>query len=236
MAVYGGSEPDVPLVGGSRPDAADWEAGAVQRPLADANNGTGPDEVGQAVEEEDSKLHADIPPDEPPDGDVVLEGPESGDDGDSDAGDSGFEPGQEAPRYAEEATAAYDEVRSDLRRLREDLVEMREEIDRLTVSVEAQIAAVRETLRAGSGQSPDRALQLTAGQAALVEDVNDAEASARGAGQSLWDKIRHWLGRAGRKLWAMITHLVRVKEWSLTGTVGTGVLGLAEASISVTFG
>jgi hypothetical protein len=232
-----------------RPYDANWEAEEVQNRLADAN-ATDPSKADQDKLQRDSEEHASIPddpgdgsdvrsggePDLPPDVDVVLKRPESQDGRDRDARDGDFEPGQEARRYAEEAIAAYGEVRGDLWRLREDLVELREEIDRLTASVDTQIAGVQEALGAGSGQSPGQALQLTAGQTALVDDVNDAEASAQGAGQSLWDRIRHWLGRAGRKLWAMIAHLVRVKEWTLTGTVGTGVLGLAEARISVTFG
>ena len=37
-------------------------------------------------------------------------------------------------------------------------------------------------------------------------------------------------------LWNMIRHLLKVKEWSVTGQVSTPVLDFAQASISVTFG
>jgi hypothetical protein len=177
-----------------------------------ADEPPGPGAVpGSGRPEDGTDVRSGLEPDLPPDSDVPKR-PESRDGRDGNAGDGDFEPGRQARRYAEEAIAAYDEVRGDLRRLREDLVGLREEIDSLTASVDTQIVGVRETLGAGSGQSPGQALQLTAGQTALVDDVDDAEASAPGAGRSLWDRIRHWLGRAGRKLWAMIAHLVRVKE------------------------
>ncbi len=35
---------------------------------------------------------------------------------------------------------------------------------------------------------------------------------------------------------AVPTATIKVKEWSLTGGVGNGMLGLANVSISVTFG
>lgn len=102
--------------------------------------------------------------------------------------------------------------------------------------VEAQKARVRELAEAGGGQPPGRAFELVAEQEALVDDVQDAEAEAGGKGTGFWRKIMDWLGKAGRRLWVMISRVTTVKEWSITGTVGNGVLGLAGASISVTFG
>jgi DNA-binding transcriptional MerR regulator len=137
-----------------------------------------------------------------------------------------------------------DEVRSGLRRLleTEDRPERQEQIKRLIAQTGTQMDDADELLRAGSGQPPDRAFRLAAGQTALTGDVEDAqqdaedEQEAEDGKESIWDKIKRWLKRAGRKLWAMISRLVTVKEWSLTGTAGTSVLGLAQASISVTFG
>jgi hypothetical protein len=115
-------------------------------------------------------------------------------------------------------------------------LERREQITRLIARTDGQTTDADALLLAGAGQAPDRAFQVVAGQAAFADDIEDAEATAPDGEHTIWARIRHWLGRAGRKLWAMISRLVKVKEWSLTGTVGTGVLGLAEASISVTFG
>jgi hypothetical protein len=144
--------------------------------------------------------------------------------------------GTQARRDAEEAKAALREVRSDLQQLQAQLRGQQEQLERIIIRVGAQIAGVDEVLQAGPGQSPGQAFHLMAGQAALADDVEEAKESAQGKGQRLWDRIKKKLGSAGKKLWAMISGLVKVKEWSVTGTVGTGVLGIAEASISVTFG
>ena len=122
-----------------------------------------------------------------------------------------------------------------LRDLREDLIGQQERIGRLIARVDAQKAGIEEMLAAGPRQEPGRAFELAAGQAALVDDV-DSQAAGQGAKKDLWKKIQGWLGTAGTKLWAMISHLARVKEWTLSGKVSTGLLGFAEASISVTFG
>jgi hypothetical protein len=132
--------------------------------------------------------------------------------------------------------AAYDKAQEALLQFRDDAPEFREVADGLIALVEAQKVRVKELVKAGPGQPPGPAFELVAEQEALVDDVEDAEADAQGAGQSFWKKIKHWLSRAGGKLWVMIQRLTTVKEWSLTGKMGTGVLGLAEASISVTFG
>jgi hypothetical protein len=132
--------------------------------------------------------------------------------------------------------AAYNKVQDTLIALGEVEPQFQEETARLSALVDEQKAGVEDLAKAGPGQAPGRAFQLMAGQTVLVDDVEDAETEAQGTGQSFWSRIKHWLGRAGKKLWAMISRLVKVKEWSLTGKVGTGVLGLAEASISVTFG
>jgi hypothetical protein len=101
--------------------------------------------------------------------------------------------------------------------------------------VDMQIGGVDKVLNGGPQQPPGQAFQLMAAQVALADDVEDAEESAESEGRRFWANIRRKLERAAKKLWAMISHLLRVKEWSLTGTVGTGVLGFGEASISVTF-
>jgi hypothetical protein len=173
----------------------------------------------------------------PPDGDAPREpvrpvkAPEAG--GDSGTGGGG---GGQARQDAEDAKAALAQARGDLYRLRDELTDQWERLDRLIARVDAQIAGVDEVLQAGPGQGPGQAFRLTAGQAALADDVEETEESAQGRGGTLWKTIGDWLKKAGIKIWAMISQLVKIKEWTLAGTVGTGLLGLAEASISVTFG
>jgi len=134
--------------------------------------------------------------------------------------------------------AAMAGVRDGLRQLleTEERPEWRERISRLISQADTQTADADELLQAGTGQPPDRAFRLAAGHTALADDVEDAQAEAEDDKESIWDKIKRWLRKAGRKLWAMISRLVTVKEWTLTGTAGGSVLGLAQASISVTFG
>ena len=52
----------------------------------------------------------------------------------------------------------------------------------------------------------------------------------------LWQKIRGILKRISTHLWAMISHLVRATQWSLTGQVNEPVLGMFGVSVTVTFG
>jgi hypothetical protein len=169
-------------------------------------------------------------------GDARAEKISQGEDVGSDQTREPNDPGRAARQDAKEAKAAYEAVRTNLQELRENALGDLEQIDGMIARVNTQIASIDEVLQAGAGQSPGGAFQLMAGQAALADDVEDAEESGQGSGQSFWARIKRWLGRAGRKLWSMISGLVRVKEWSLTGKMGTGVLGFAEASISVTFG
>jgi hypothetical protein len=51
-------------------------------------------------------------------------------------------------------------------------------------------------------------------------------------GTKVWKEIK----AISRRLWSMIAHLMKVTQWTVTGQAGTGVLGLASASVSVTFG
>jgi hypothetical protein len=74
---------------------------------------------------------------------------------------------------------------------------------------------------------------ITTSQQATVTVTEATDASKRWH-SSAWDKIKAEIEKVLDRLWSMISKLVTVKEWTLTGKVGTGVLGLAEASVSVT--
>jgi hypothetical protein len=132
------------------------------------------------------------------------------------------------------------EIRNDLGALREELhldqEALRAEVARWSDSVNELAAAINEFVAAGPGQPPGAAYRMATQHAELEEDTADAEDKIRGRAKSWLDKITEALLRVGKYLWRMISRLVTVKEWSLTGEINTGVLGLGKASISVTFG
>ena len=130
------------------------------------------------------------------------------------------------------------EMRGGLRQLleSEDRPERQVQIARLIARTDGQMTDADELLQAGSGQVPDRAFRLAAGHAVLADDIEDTGVEAKDEVKGIWKKVKDWMHKAGLKLWALISRLVKVKEWSISGTVGTGVLGLAQANISVTFG
>lgn len=121
------------------------------------------------------------------------------------------------------------------------LDDLREAVDRLVAIVDALVAA-------GVGQSSDRALEAVTTMSALQDGVAEMQAGtvrsgSAGAGGLVAkgqpvSKILAWimktLSRAAKWLCVLISHLLTPKEWSLTG--GIGLPGLANASISVTFG
>ena len=153
------------------------------------------------------------------------------------SGDGGNSDGQ-ARRDAEDFKTNMAKIRGAIQQLLNGVHgrERRELLSSLIAQTDTQRADADEVLQAGPGQPPDGAFRLAAAHAALVDDVKNAQAEAEDKEEGIWEKIRKWLTTAGEKLWAMISRLVKVKEWSLTGTVGTGVLGFTQASISVTFG
>jgi hypothetical protein len=144
---------------------------------------------------------------------------------------------EQARRDYEDFRAAMAEIRGGLQQLleTEHRPGQREQIARLLARADVQTVDADEVLQAGPGQPPDGSFRLVTGHSTLVDDAGDAETAAQDKDKSLWQQIRDWLKKAGRKLWDMISRLLKVKEWSITGTAGTGLLGLAQASISVTF-
>jgi hypothetical protein len=94
--------------------------------------------------------------------------------------------------------------------------------------------AVTELPERRLNQEPDLAFSATAQMTAVMSEVGYAKKQFPVT--RMWKKIWATLKTAAPRLWSLISHLVKVKEWSVIGEVGTGVLGLAKASISVTFG
>lgn len=69
------------------------------------------------------------------------------------------------------------------------------------------------------------------------ETAQHGKVSQATAGVKKWvSSIGRWLKRVSAQLWNLLGHMLTPKEWKVSGSVGTGVLGLAEASIEVTFG
>jgi len=94
-------------------------------------------------------------------------------------------------------------------------------------------ASLAEMLERGPGQDPDLAFSVHAQSASLKGGTKYAR--KRWPGRA-WDTIWHTLKRILPLVWSFISHLVRVREWSVSGQVGTGLVGLLQAKISVTFG
>ena len=115
-----------------------------------------------------------------------------------------------------------------------DFVEQVELAGGISSEVSRLSNTVRDLAARGPNQQPDLAFSATTQMTALQSDVKYAR--KRFSAVSTWTKIWENLKRVVPRLWSLISHLVKVKEWSVTGQVGTGVFGFAQASISVTFG
>lgn len=161
-------------------------------------------------------------------GDASHEGQEQR--GDSSAGRGGADASQQAAWYAAEASKAYEKV---LQLCSESLAGYREQLEQIETQITIIKAEIAETLHAGTGQSPGRALNLMEDHKDLEADV---EATTEGEDETLRRTIKTWLIKAGLRLWGMIRRLLKVKEWSLSGEVGSPVFGFAKATISITFG
>lgn len=114
-------------------------------------------------------------------------------------------------------------------------------------SVYQLIGTLHALVDAGPGQPPDLAFSAVAQFSALKSTVDDApepehdefSPSIPRVSESIiqtWAWIKDALKRGEPLLWSLISHLARVKEWSLNGTIGTGLPGMAQTQISVTFG
>jgi len=92
-------------------------------------------------------------------------------------------------------------------------------------------SSVQEIVEKGRDQDPGAA-SAVATQATVMQS-EFTTASKWGAA---WQKVREAFERALPSLWNLISRLVRVKEWTVTGQLKSDPFGLAQASISITFG
>ena len=105
--------------------------------------------------------------------------------------------------------------------------------DQVLSAVQQMQHEVDEMFRKGAGQDPGPAFSAVAHATSARSGTKYARKHWPGR---LWDTAWDALRRMFPLLWSIIGHLVKVKEWTVGGQVGTGVLGIAQASISVTFG
>jgi hypothetical protein len=100
-------------------------------------------------------------------------------------------------------------------------------------------AAVRALADAGPDQPPDLAFSVASQLSGLMEDIASADAMTRGPGipdvgdARLWEHIDAAMDRARKRLLALILHLVRIKDWSLSGPPGTANPGPGQSGLLV---
>ena len=105
--------------------------------------------------------------------------------------------------------------------------------ERIQESAKQLRPVAAEMLRKGAGQPPDLVPAALASDAVLR---NEADSARKNFGGRVWDKVWAEVKVISVRLWSMIAHLVKVKEWTVQGQAGGGIFGLASASVSVTFG
>lgn len=107
-----------------------------------------------------------------------------------------------------------------------------EQAERHKVGCQQLIALLDEMLQRGPGQGPDLGWQAASTAKALKEETRRERKKLPGR---VWDRIWDELKRVLPRIWSMISHLLTVKEWTISGQAGT-VFGLAQVGISITFG
>ena len=109
---------------------------------------------------------------------------------------------------------------------------IRDSAARLVATLEALVAA-------GTGQQPGLAFSAVAQLCALESDIAAVVPPADGSGyggERLRVTLTATLQRVRRRLWSLISHLVKIKELSFNGLASPGATGTTPESILVTFG
>jgi hypothetical protein len=116
-----------------------------------------------------------------------------------------------------------------------------------------QIQSVEDSLsrilrRRRARQNPGDAFSVVAQVPALVSDAEAARDRWQGTGpdpsgpppkpprRGPWEAALANIKAALPHIWAFISRLITPAQWTASGSVGTGIFGIASASISVTFG
>jgi hypothetical protein len=111
-------------------------------------------------------------------------------------------------------------IEEQLTLLRELLVEL----DRLRASVDLLEAG-------GSGQGPSAAVAVAAHVEAIRADAETAHNRWKAGWTRVWEAVKRMLPQ----LWVLISGLLHVKEWTVSGQLKSDSFGLASASVTVTF-
>ena len=100
-------------------------------------------------------------------------------------------------------------------------------------AVQQMQLAVAEMLSKGAEQDPGTGFAAAAQAASARSETKYARKRWPGR---WWDAVWEALKRLPSLLWSIIAHLVKVKEWTVSGQLRIPVLDLSQAGISVTFG
>jgi hypothetical protein len=99
------------------------------------------------------------------------------------------------------------------------------ELDRLRESVDRLEAG-------GSEQGPSAAVAAAAQAEALRADAETGHNRWKAGWTHVWEAVKRMLPQ----LWALISGLLHVKEWTVTGQLKSDPFGLLQASVTITFG
>ena len=114
--------------------------------------------------------------------------------------------------------------------------------ERLQGAARQLTAGVQSLAAAGPGQPPDLALRVAAELFALKDDIASAQAMTKGTGipnvgdAGLWESLSAALDRAGNQLLSLILHLVKIKNWSLSGVAAAGESHDGQSGLLVQLG
>jgi len=103
-------------------------------------------------------------------------------------------------------------------------------------------AAVQALADAGPDQPPGLAFSVAEQLSALRDDIACAEAMTCGPGTpsagdaQLWEHLNAAVQRARTQLLSLILHLVKIKDWSLSGPAGPEAPGTGQTGFLVKLG
>ena len=193
--------------------------------------------VGQPVGRESSEAHAESPGSGP---DSPESGPKDAELGTDRIGT--YDPLAAAQEDHEVIVGLLTSITEALQGLREQIAlqsTLQEQqliaIERLLEAIQQLRLLIDELIKDGANQGPSLGYAASMQATVIETEIPDA---AEQQPDSAWEKIKEQFKRVLARLWGMISKLLTVKEWALSGKVRAPgpLLGLAEASVTVTFG
>ena len=135
----------------------------------------------------------------------------------------------------------HDAIVADLGRIRDELAqttdsmagteqEHAQTVVLLSTRLERMVGALMEQ---GPDQDPGTGAAAMQTTEMLADEVQAAESANP---RSMWVRVLDMIKSVSKHLWSMISHLLKIKEWTVSGDGGLSLLGLAKVGISVTFG